>query len=370
MAGLSCNLFAQIVIDKEEVSSGLKEFAETLLFTVPEAATQQNVWSDAYIGNIYPNINKHFGFGLSLGGTSIDMSGFKKAADSMIGDYNATANLLSSLPGLDMPELDFGKIPEKFIIPTASLDVRIGGFVLPFDFGLCAMMTNPSIFKVKLDDPESIYDMSQAINFNLLGFNGSIDYLTIGGDIRYRFYEGSLVMPMISVGVGYTFTKGNFKVGTSSEEKVKVGDTDYGVQTTSANMAMGFQTQVFYLQAQVSKNFGIVTPFIGGRALLSNTKTTYAWNYKTENNEHPEITSEDGDSGYVTADKATESYDEIKNGIWNLKGIQPQVYLGLSFNAGIFQFTLSGCADLRSLFDKYNYDEFIYSGALSTHIKF
>ncbi|MBQ1662788.1 MAG: hypothetical protein II054_09815, partial [Treponema sp.] len=65
MAGLSCNLFAQIVIDKDEVSQGLKEFAETLLFTVPEAATQQNVWSDAYIGNIYPNINKHFGFGLT-----------------------------------------------------------------------------------------------------------------------------------------------------------------------------------------------------------------------------------------------------------------------------------------------------------------
>ena len=370
MAGLSCNLFAQIVIDKDEVSQGLKEFAETLLFTVPEAATQQNVWSDAYIGNIYPNINKHFGFGLTLGGTAIDMSGFKKAADTMIGDYNSTADLLSSIPNLDIPNLDFGKIPEKFIIPTASVDIRIGGFVLPFDFGLCAMMTNPSIFKVKLDDPKSVYDMNQAINFNFLGFNGSIDYLTIGGDIRYRFYEGSLVMPMISLGIGYTYTKGNFKVGTTSEETLKVGGVEYGVQTTTADMAMGFETQVFYLQAQVSKSFGIVTPFIGGRALLSNTKTTYAWNYKTENNEHPEITSEDGDSGYVTADKATESYDEIKNGLWNLKGIQPQVYLGLSFNAGIFQFTLSGCADLRSFFDKVNYDEFIYSGALSTHIKF
>ena len=369
MAGLSCNLFAQIVIDKDEVSQGLKEFAETLLFTVPEAATQQNVWSDAYIGNIYPNINKHFGFGLTLGGTAIDMSGFKKAADTMIGDYNSTADLLSLIPNLDIPNLDFGKIPEKFIIPTASVDIRIGGFVLPFDFGLCAMMTNPSIFKVKLDDPKSVYDMNQAINFNFLGFNGSIDYLTIGGDIRYRFYEGSLVMPMISLGIGYTYTKGNFKVGTTSEETLKVGGTEYGVQTTTADMAMGFETEVFYLQAQVSKSFGIVTPFIGARGLLSNTKTTYAWNYKTEN-ETLGISVADGDSGYVTADKATESYDEIKNGLWNLKGIQPQVYLGLSFNAGIFQFTLSGCADLRSFFDKVNYDEFIYSGALSTHIKF
>ncbi len=369
MAGLSCNLFAQIVIDKDEVSQGLKEFAETLLFTVPEAATQQNVWSDAYIGNIYPNINKHFGFGLTLGGTAIDMSGFKKAADTMIGDYNSTADLLSSIPNLDIPNLDFGKIPEKFIIPTASVDIRIGGFVLPFDFGLCAMMTNPSIFKVKLDDPKSVYDMNQAINFNFLGFNGSIDYLTIGGDIRYRFYEGSLVMPMISLGIGYTYTKGNFKVGTTSEETLTVGGSSYGVQTTTADMAMGFETQVFYLQAQFSKSFGIVTPFIGARGLLSNTKTTYAWNYKTEN-ETLGISVADGDSGYVTADKATESYDEIKNGLWNLKGIQPQVYLGLSFNAGIFQFTLSGCADLRSLFDKVNYDEFIYSGALSTHIKF
>ncbi|MEE3314354.1 MAG: hypothetical protein VZR56_09370, partial [Treponema sp.] len=296
----------------------------------------------------------------------IDMSGFKKAADSLIGDYNAVADALSSTPGFNIPDLEFGKIPEKFILPTASLDVRIGGFVLPFDFGLSAMMTNPAIFKVKLDDPSSIYDMSQAINFNFLGFDGSMDYLTIGADFRYRFYEGSLVMPVISVGVGYTYTKGNFKVGTSSDAEI----SGYGTQTTSVDMGMGFQTQVFYLQAQVSKNFGIVTPFIGGRALLSNTKTSYAWNYETKNDSYPALSKSDHDEGYVIADKASESYDEIKNGYWNLKGIEPQLYLGLSFNAGIFQFTLSGCADLRSFFDKVNYDEFIYSGALSTHIKF
>lgn len=365
IAILSVNLFA-LEVNKEKVSEGLKEFAETLLFTVPDASTQQNVWSDAYIGNIYPNINKHFGFGFSIGGTAIDMSGFKKAADSLIGDYNAVADALSSTPGFNIPDLEFGKIPEKFILPTASLDVRIGGFVLPFDFGLSAMMTNPAIFKVKLDDPSSIYDMSQAINFNFLGFDGSMDYLTIGADFRYRFYEGSLVMPVISVGVGYTYTKGNFKVGTSSDAEI----SGYGTQTTSVDMGMGFQTQVFYLQAQVSKNFGIVTPFIGGRALLSNTKTSYAWNYETKNDSYPALSKSDHDEGYVIADKASESYDEIKNGYWNLKGIEPQLYLGLSFNAGIFQFTLSGCADLRSFFDKVNYDEFIYSGALSTHIKF
>ena len=349
ISAVSFRTFALDSAKKEEISDGLKEFAEVLLFTVPEASTQQNVWSDAYIGNIYPNINKHFGFGLSLGGTSLDMTGFKKAANSLMEGYNAFA---IPLLGEDK-KLDFGKIPEKFILPTASLDVRIGGFVFPFDLGLCAMMTNPAIFKVKLDNPQSVYDMSQAINFNLLGFNGSMDYLTLGADLRYRFYEGSLVMPVISVGLGYTFTKGNFKIGVQNDE-------------IDSNMALGFETHLFYIQTQISKNFGVVTPFIGARALLSNTKTTYAWNYESKT--APVFS--DSDEGYVIAEKASQSYDEIKTGLWNLKGIQPQVYLGLSFNAGLFQFTLSGCADMRSFFDKTNYEDFIYSGAFSTHVKF
>ena len=94
MAALAYNVFAlgMSAEQKAEISDGMKEFAGSLLFTVPEAATQQNVWSDAYIGNIYPNINKHFGFGLTLGGTAIDMAGFKRASETLVGDFNLLAD--------------------------------------------------------------------------------------------------------------------------------------------------------------------------------------------------------------------------------------------------------------------------------------
>ncbi|MBR6193780.1 MAG: hypothetical protein IKQ66_06465, partial [Treponema sp.] len=54
---------------KNEIKDGLNSFSNVLIFSIPEASTQQNVWGEAYIGNLYPSIFPHFGFGFSIGGT-------------------------------------------------------------------------------------------------------------------------------------------------------------------------------------------------------------------------------------------------------------------------------------------------------------
>ena len=135
-------------------------------------------------------------------------------------------------------------------------------------------------------------------------------------------------------------------------------------------MAVGFQTHVAFAQVQVSKEIGFATLFLGGRGILSNTTTTWAWSYKTSNDNatiNELANSEDGDNGTVTADKKDESYSD---GIWDLTKIQPQIYAGVGFNVWKIQFTLGACADLRSFFDKVNYSDYIWSGYFSTHFKF
>lgn len=357
------SVFAQMLTSdqKETISNGLNDFAKEIMVAAPEAATQMNVWADAHIGNLFPSIHPHLGGGLSLGGTAINMTGFKAAANEIADDFNNVTSLWAFFGEDHLDDVDFGDIPDKFVFPSVSLDFRLGGFGIPFDIGIFAIMTNPNIFAVKLDDPSTILNMSQAITFDLLGFDGSIDYFSIGGDFRIRLLEENGAIPAVSIGAGYAYTKGLVKVHTDQKQDI------YGTQqTTSIDLGFGFQTQVLYLQAQVSKDLAIATLFAGTRGILSNTACDWNWNIDTKNSSYPSATVSDSDSGSVTA---TGLSDTHKDGKWDFSGIQPQVYAGCGLNLWKMQLTMSLCADIRSLFDKGNYTDFIWSGALGIHFK-
>lgn len=348
---------------KNAIADGLNAFAENILVAAPQAATQQNVWADAYIGKLFPSLPPHFGVGISLGGTKMDMTGLKDAAtafEGMINDFVpkddkglGLDNIKDSVAG----SVDFGSIPDTFVMPTVSIDARIGGIFLPFDIGISAMMTNPSLFSVDLSDPNSLTSMSAPMTFNAFGFNGSADYLTLGIDVRYCVLDGGVILPKVSVGAGYNITKGSF--GISSDKS--------GVD---ANMNLSFNTQVIYVQAEVSKSIMIATVFGGARALVSNTSTSWAWNFKgTKNFEGIDgnliISGED--SGSRNADTTSSTYQDGK---WDFSGVQPQLYAGVGFNFLVFQTSLSVCADIRSFMDRTNYEEALWSGAFSFHVKF
>lgn len=342
---------------KTEIANGLNAFAGNILVAAPQAATQQNVWADAYIGKLFPSLPPHFGVGISLGGTKMDMTGLKDAAtafEGMINDFvpdSGDSSITDQLKGT----VDFGSIPDIFVMPTVSIDARIGGIFLPFDIGISAMMTNPSLFSVDLSDPNSLTSMSAPMNFNAFGFNGSADYLTLGIDIRYCVLDGGVILPKVSVGAGYNITKGSF--GISSDKS--------GVD---ANMNLSFNTQVIYVQAEVSKSIMIATVFGGARALVSNTSTSWAWNIngtKSLGGNNLIISGED--SGSCNADTTSSTYQDGK---WDFSGVQPQLYAGVGFNFLVFQTSLSVCADIRSFMDRTNYEEPLWSGAFSFHVKF
>ena len=353
------NIFALNPEAEATVTNGLNDFAREIMVAAPEAATQMNVWQEAHIGNLYPSIHPHFGGGLSIGGTAINMTGFKTAAVTVANQYNTISSGLFG--GKEIDPVIFEKIPEKFVLPSASLDLRLGGFVMPFDIGIFAIMTNPDIFAVHLDDPSSIYNMSQAINFSFLGFDGSIDYFSIGGDFRIRLFEEDGAVPAVSIGAGYAYTKGNIKAHAQNESEI-LNTT----QTTTIDVGMGYQTQVIFIQGQVSKDLSVISLFAGARGLLSNTTCDWSWAVQTTNSTGLYDLADDDNNGSVTA---TELADTHKNGKWDFSGIQPQVFAGLGFNLPKTQLTFSVCADVRSFFDKGNYTDFIWSGAFGLHFK-
>lgn len=347
---------------KQKVSDGLNSFATELLSVVPESSTQQNVWADAYIGKLFPSLPPHFGGGLTIGGSMLDMTGFKDAATALTEGYNEAARGISSITSLfgeeAIPQLDFGKIPDSFPMPTATVDIRIGGFFLPFDIGICAMMTNPSLFNVDLSKPKSIMDMSSSMNGEFMGYNGSINYITLGADFRYCVLEENLVLPSISLGAGYIFTKGDFGVSTDSSTAVGSYTID-----TAANMNMSFQTHVLFLQAQVSKSLAIVTLYGGARGLLTNSTNSWAWNYKTSNGDT--VLTESSDEGTVSSGNGIS--DSYQDGKFDFSAIQPQLYAGVGFNFLMFQTSLGACVDVSSFFR--DTGKYLWSGSFSVRAK-
>ena len=344
----------QINFSTDGINEGLDEFSDTLLRAAPQAAVSQNLWADAYIGKFFPALPPHFGFGVTAGGSKVDMRGLKKAADSL---ENSFKNVCTSLATGN--SVEFGDIPERLILPVLSLDARIGGLILPFDVGFCLMMTSPSLFTIDFEDPDSILGMDGGINLGTLGFDGTVSYYTMGFDVRYAVLKGGLILPKISLGGGYIYTRGEFAVNASHAD-------------SEANINMAFSTHVLYLQAQVSKSFLIFTLFGGGRALLANTTTSYAWDVTTKytmtaaGTPIADFIIKDGSAASKESNNKNEFY---KEGKFDLNAVQPQVYLGMSLNLIVFQTSVSACCDVRSLLDPEKYNGRLWSGSVSFHFK-
>jgi len=206
----------------EVVDSGLDDFAESLALAVPQAATQQNVWADAYIGKVFPSIPPHFGGGFNVGLTHLDTSGLAKAAKVF----------------------EIKNIKDSYYLPVFTADLRVGGVLLPFDVDIAVMKTG-------------------TFSTGAMGCDLDFDFFTIGADFRYALLEGGLILPKVSVGAGYFYNQGSFGAGNDNAEM----NIDYKVHT-------------MYLQAQVSKSFFIATPFLGLRGLVSKCDNTYDWKLK------------------------------------------------------------------------------------------
>jgi hypothetical protein len=219
-----------------QFQAGFSDFASGVASGLPlNAATGLN-WSDAYIGQLL-DVPPHWGVGVTLGATIIPSSALQKVTGAL--GVSLPSNL-SYLGSLGVP------------IPAYTLEGRIGGFGLPFDIGLKFGYLSPDMMK-----------------FLSLGFD--INYFLAGADIRFALLKGDLVLPSVSVGVGYTYMKGGFSIPHVLGANVNMASFTYN--STTYNLAMSdptldfnWSTNVIDLKVQVSKSFLILTPYIGAAA--------------------------------------------------------------------------------------------------------
>ncbi len=275
--------FAQSIIsDKEKViNDAAVSFMEDFSASVINAATNQNVYADAYIGKVFPSIPPHFAVGINTSIAELKLGELSKATE----EINGIVTSLNSALGENA--LGIKTLPASAILPFFTADARIGGLFLPFDLGVSVMKTP------KLD------------------FYGvKLDYFTFGADVRYAVLQENLILPNVSLGASYYYTKGSI-----------AADQDV------ASFTFNNEMNIVALSAQVSKNFIIVTPFVGGRFAMAQAKNNFDWDVSVAGV---------GVNGTPTYNK---DFAEITS---------TNVYAGLSFNILILKLTPSVSYDFNN----------------------
>jgi hypothetical protein len=213
-----------------QFQSAFQDFANGAAGALPLEASVGLNWSDAYIGQ-FP----HFGIGVTAGAATIPFAAVKSAINTFGGSIPSSVSFISNIG-----------IP----VPAYTLDARIGGFILPFDIG----------FK---------FGYLPAGELSSLGINGfSADYLMVGADIRYALLKDSGLSPGLSVGVGYTYMRGNVGVPGVLNGAIRIASVSFGGNThyiDFSNPSLNFfwNTSVIDAKVQLSKTLFIITPYIG-----------------------------------------------------------------------------------------------------------
>ena len=299
-----------------DIDKAFESFTDKMTEVLPETTTQLGVWSDAYIGKLFPSAPPHFGVGVTVAGTFINTEEFSSTVETIVNEINGKA------PGASQ---DFNfSIPNTIPLPAYSINARIGGIILPFDVGVYGSYLK--VNSLKFED-----------------FTGAITYYSFGGDIRYAVVKGSTLLPKISVGAGYIYT--HMALGAEGSSTYTSDLSAHGLSSTSsvtanADMNTNFDLHTLFAQVQVSKKFFILTPYAGIRAYVTSSKSHYDYTYSS--------TYEAGAlSGDVPNGSGGDEHDYNSDGFaW--RKIQPQLYGGLGLNIFFFDCTLGGCWNPRN----------------------
>src|SRR5690554_5976988 len=164
--------FSQAEVDLAVFKDGLHAFLDDINLSLPDSTLSGVTWSDAYIGQ-FIGVPPHFGVGLATGVSRFRVAGLAKTL---------------KLVGSELPM-------NELIFPTIALEGRLGGFILPFDIGLR-------------------FGFLPEVQIKDVG----LKYLHYGADIRYARLKQNLVLPNISLALGYYGTSGALSYVFTLEE--------------------------------------------------------------------------------------------------------------------------------------------------------
>ena len=229
--GISISGFAQSWPSLEEVQKTVDDFSWELAKSLPFNSSLGLNWSDAYIGKFFPSLPPHFGVGGSFGITTMDLP---------------VMRTLMNYFGYSMP-FDIGKL----ILPAYAAEARIGGLFLPFDVGVKFGYLPP---------------------VGLWGQNLDMDYLLVGGDIRYKLLDLKVIK--LSVGFGINYLRGGVSGKVGSDQQIEYGTESIILEKPEVNLK--WDTVSFDFKTQVSFSLLLFTPYAGVAASYARSSAGYS----------------------------------------------------------------------------------------------
>lgn len=295
-------LTAATALTQDELDEKLGDFANEIADFMPRVATGTNYWADAHIGNLLPlNGLPHLG------------GGFSASAALIPTDFVHTFSSAFTT-GADW---------ETFPFPALSVDARVGGIILPFDLGVHVMTLN---------------DFEQ----DFFGFTVEIPTcLSYGADVRFALLQEGVILPALSIGVGYTHSEGEFNI--SSENLIPNFSG-----TSRVKSHVEYSTDIFSASVQVSKKILFLTPFAGAKAYVQNGTYSYGGEYANiDGHTHSISTPVEFDRSF--------SFDNP-----SMDAVKWSVFAGLGVDFLIIQ-TTAGVS--------YDFTDSSWAGSVSVHLK-
>jgi len=306
-----------------DLQGKVDEFTEKMAESLPFNSTMGLNWSDAYIGQLFA-LPPHLGLGLTTGFTTINFG-----------------SLNELLKMFDIHEFD--QLTDKmnvggFTLPGYTIDARIGGFILPFDIGV-------KFGYLKLN-PDFINGL---LNTDIPDFN--MDYLIIGGDLRYAVLDGKKFPLKLSVGAGFNYLRGGISMPVPGVNEIKfdIGDTGNTLYIPTPKIGLDWETKALDFKAQASIKLLILTPYIGLGA-------THAWS-RVGYGVTSDINVKDSSGNPVDIDNVRDAIEKF--GIEGLSangfshyvedtGWSFRTFGGFSINVPFVRFDLTGMYDFIS----------------------
>jgi hypothetical protein len=295
-------LFAQIS-DLDTFSSSFEDFSTEFARSLPMNSSIGLNWSDAYIGQLLPIPS--VGVGVTTGFTTIPIGALEDLVDDLGLD---SGSALGDIPSLGVP------------LPGYAFDARVGGLFLPFDVGI-KFGTIPDI---------EVGDVT-------------FEYTNFGIDLRYALIEGSLILPKVSVGVGYNHLSGRVSapmgIGDTTIDSVEYDGTTYVLSLSDPDIEFDWSANIVDVKAQVSKQFLMIEPHFGLGASYGRAKTNAGFDTTVAvDQELPE--------GVTLADLGKAAGVDIEDkGIGVSSDVSPfaiRAFAGASLNVALFRLDLGG----------------------------
>jgi opacity protein-like surface antigen len=302
----------------DDLQKTVGSFTDSLASSLPFNSTIGLNWSEAHIGK-FP----HFGIGITTGFTTMNF-------DSL----NGLLNMFKT----PFPEIvNVG----GFSLPAYTIDARLGGFFLPFDIGVKFGFLN--------FNPDLINGL---LKTDIPGFN--MDYLLIGGDIRYALVNGKTIPFKLSVGAGFNYLKGGMSMpvpGTSDISfNVPDGAGNLTLIVPKPELGLNWETKTLDFKAQTSFKLLVITPYIGIGASHAWSSAGYGITSKVK------VTDENGDEVPLDSDtkKKIEAFgiDGVNergfSQVNELTGWSFRTFGGFSINLPFVKFDITGMYDFLS----------------------